>query len=120
MGVITRNKILQYGLLKQHDGHHKNACQKEVYLNMQTAYFKRKQGKGFHYYEVHGGPGRTPHGYQITINFLNPEPIIMVEHNYMTELTGTWCTYEAGEPISKEEYQAAYQKAVDSPDCEIY
>lgn len=88
---------------------------------METAYFKRPQGPGnFHYYKVFGGPGKTAHGYQEVVNFLGPEPMIAVEHNHPYDpknpdepfsLTGTWCTYEVGIPISKQEYREAYQRA---------
>jgi hypothetical protein len=81
----------------------------------QAAYFKRHQRNGlYHYYHVSGGSGKDKKGYQEVINFLNPIPIIYIERNYENDpsgLTGTWCTYEVGEPISREEYAAAYKKA---------
>uniref|UniRef100_UPI001C628A80 hypothetical protein n=1 Tax=Rufibacter sp. XAAS-G3-1 TaxID=2729134 RepID=UPI001C628A80 len=75
------------------------------------------------YYEVHGGDGKTKDGYQVVINFLNPEfPIISVEHNYITDtsgLTGTWCQFEVGEPITESEFKEAYRKAVEHPKVSI-
>ncbi|MES2062555.1 MAG: hypothetical protein V4456_11585 [Bacteroidota bacterium] len=88
---------------------------------MEIAYFKREQRPGvFHFYKVYGGPGKTKDGYQEVINFLNEKPIISVEHNLPFdrnkpdepfELTGTWCQYEVGVPISEAEYLEAYKKA---------
>ncbi|GLU56441.1 hypothetical protein Dfri01_59020 [Dyadobacter frigoris] len=88
---------------------------------MEIAYFKRHQrGDIFHYYKVFGGNGKTKDGYQEVVNFLGDIPMIFIEHNYpydpsnpdkKFDLTGTWCTYEVGLPISKEEYQEAYDKA---------
>ncbi|WP_373512585.1 hypothetical protein [Persicitalea sp.] len=88
----------------------------------EIAFFKRHQEDGiFHHYKVLGGDGKTRHGYQEVINFLDREPIISIEHNHPYDpvnprkpfnLTGTWCTYEVGVPISEQEYQQAYQKAV--------
>ena len=87
-------------------------------------FFKRHQRDGvYHYFEVHGGPGKTKNGYKKVINFLNPYPIIHVEHNYVNDpsgLTGTWCEFEVGIPISKEEYNKAFEKAINHPDCKIY
>lgn len=88
---------------------------------MEVAFFKRHQrGDIFTYYKVFGGEGKTVNGYQEVINFLNNEPMIYVEHNYpfdrdhperSFELTGTWCTYEVGIPITEEEYVTAYKRA---------
>jgi hypothetical protein len=39
------------------------------------------------------------------------EPVIYVEHNDISALTGTWCQYEVEDKISKEEYQKDYKKA---------
>jgi hypothetical protein len=87
-------------------------------------YFKRHQRDDiYHYYEVHGGPGKTKNGYQVVLNFLSDFPVISIEHNYIADpsgLTGTWCQYEVGEPISKEEYQAAYERAVNHPGIKVY
>lgn len=64
--------------------------------------------------------GKTKEGYQEVINFLNEKPIVSIEHNLpydpsmpdkSFELTGTWCTYEVGIPITEEEYVKAYKKA---------
>src|SRR4051794_10851014 len=86
-------------------------------------YFKRRQrGDIYHYYEVHGGPGKTKNGYQVVINFLNDFPIISVEHNYQSDpsgLTGTWCQFEVGIPITKEEYEAAFRIAINNDECSI-
>lgn len=86
---------------------------------IQKAWFKRHQENGiYHYFEVYDGDGKTRDGYQVVLNFLNDVPIIQVEHNYDIDpsgLTGTWCTYEVGIPISEDEYQEAYQKAVNHP-----
>jgi hypothetical protein len=79
-----------------------------------VAYFKRPQRDGiYHYYKVYGGPGKTRDGYQEVINFLNEKPMLFIEHNYTADngLTGTWCTYEVGEPITEDEYQQAYERA---------
>lgn len=85
-------------------------------------YFKRYQTKGkYNYYQVHGGKvlrGNT--GYQIVVCFLNKVPAIAVEHNYYDNGRGTWDTFEVGEPITEAEYKAAYDKAIDNPDCKIY
>jgi hypothetical protein len=87
---------------------------------MKVDYFKRLQRDNiYHYYEVHGGEGKTRDGYQVVINFLNPAPIIYVEHNNPSDLTGTWCQYEVGIPITKEEYMKAYQLAVGNPEVII-
>ena len=90
---------------------------------IQKAWFKRHQENGiYHYYEVYGGPGKTKDGYQVMINFLNDAPIILVEHNYVRDssgLTGTWCTYEVGIPITEEEYFQAYQRAIEHPKVDI-
>ncbi|TDE09772.1 hypothetical protein [Dyadobacter psychrotolerans] len=96
---------------------------------MEIAYFKRHQTEGIYdYYKVFGGDGQTIDGYQEVINFLNPEPIIYVQHNQPYDpknpdkkfnLTGTWCTYEVGELISKEEYDEAYKKATDNDKFQI-
>lgn len=81
---------------------------------MEVAYFKRHQEDDiYNFYKVVGGPGKTEHGYQEVLNFLNEKPIIIVEHNDVSKLTGTWCQYEVGEPISKHEYEDAYKKAVE-------
>lgn len=95
---------------------------------MKIAYFKREQEKGiFHYYKVYGGKGKTQNGFQEVINFLNGKPIISIEHNCPFDpnqpdvpfsLTGTWDTYEAGTPITREEYELAYKLATDQ-DFEI-
>ena len=86
-------------------------------------YFKRLQRDGiYHFYEVHGGPSKTKNGKKIVVNFLNKEPIIAVEHNYVHDtagLTGTWCTFEVGIPITKEEYLEAFNKAIDNPETKI-
>ncbi len=78
-------------------------------------YFKRHQRDGiYHYIKVVGGPGKTWDGYQEEINFLNEVPIIQLIQNYVCDpsgLTGTWCSFEVGEPISKAEYQQAYEMA---------
>ena len=107
-----------------------------------VAYFKRKQrGNIYHYYQVFGG-GKQIHfterrrllarlgenwmqqvdcGYQVVVNFLNAFPIIEVQHNYVNDaLVGTWCTYEVGEAITEEEYNAAYERAISHPDVKIY
>lgn len=88
----------------------------------EIAFFKRHQECGtFHYYKVFGGDGKTKDGYKEVINFLSNQPIISLDHNYpfdpsdperIFNLTGTWCTYEVGMPISEQEYQQAYQEAV--------
>ncbi|GHB86672.1 hypothetical protein [Persicitalea jodogahamensis] len=88
----------------------------------EIAFFKRHQGgEIFHYYKVFGGDGKTRDVYQEVINFLNDQPIVSIEHNHPYDpanpwkpfnLTGTWCTYEVGIPISEQEYQQEYQKAV--------
>lgn len=81
---------------------------------MQIDYFKRLQtGKIYHYYKVVGGPGRTKKGFQEVLNFLNDKPLIYIEHNDISSLTGTWCTYEVGEPISRQEYEEAYKIAIE-------
>lgn len=84
---------------------------------MQIAYFKRHQRDNiYHYYKVVGGPGKTKNGYQEILNFLNPEPMIILEHNYVSDpsgLTGTWCQYEVGEPITQQEYEQAYKLATE-------
>jgi hypothetical protein len=78
-------------------------------------YFKKFQRDGiFHYYKVFGGPGKTKDGYQEVINFLNPVPSIYIERNYESDpdgIAGTWITFEFGIPISREEYQQAFNKA---------
>jgi hypothetical protein len=89
--------------------------------DMEVAYFKSHQRNGiYHFYKVFGGEGKTVDGYQEVINFLNDIPIVSIEHNLPYdknnpekpfELTGTWCTYEIGIPISEAEYLRAYEKA---------
>jgi hypothetical protein len=86
-------------------------------------YFRRPQREVYHYYEVHAEHAGKCEGYQVVINFLNEAPIIHVEHNFITDpskLTGTWCTFEVGEPITKEEYAAAYERATSHPDVKIF
>lgn len=81
---------------------------------METYYFKRPQRDGiYHYYKVHGtGDKKKRNGHQEVINFLNDTPMIFTEHDEASNgLTGTWCTFEVGEPITKEEYQEAYKRA---------
>ena len=88
---------------------------------MEIAYFKRHQEDGiYNFYKVFGGNGQTKNGYQEVISFLNPAPIIYVEHNQPYDpsnpdkpfdLTGTWCTYEVGIPITRQEYEEAYGRA---------
>jgi hypothetical protein len=88
---------------------------------MEIAFFKLHQHDNiFHYYKVFGGSGKTTNGYQEVINFLNEIPIISIEHNLPYnrnnpdqpfELTGTWCTYEVGIPITEQEYSEAFEKA---------
>jgi hypothetical protein len=81
---------------------------------MKIDYFKRHQRDNiFHYYKVVNGDNKQKEGYQEVLNFLNPTPIIMLEQNYMNGhgLTGTWCTYEVGIPITKEEYNLMFSKA---------
>ena len=84
-------------------------------METRVDYFKRFQGDGiYHYFKVYGGPGKTRDGYQEVLNFLNDVPIISVERNYVTDpygLTGTWCNFEVGEPITSEEYAQAYARA---------
>lgn len=81
-------------------------------MEKQIHYFKRPQLPGIYmYFEVHGGPGKNATGFQIVINFNNKIPLIDVEHNIKGSLTGTWCQFEVGEPISKEEYQEAWSRA---------
>ncbi len=94
-------------------------------VTMETAYFKRHQKDDlYNYYAVYGGPGKTKNGYLIGISFLNEAfPIIFTEHNYINDpsgLTGTWCQYEVGEPISKEEYQQMFDRASSHPDVKIF
>lgn len=87
------------------------------------AWFKRYQRDGiYHYYEVHGGPGRTREGYVVAVRFLSDPPSISVEHNYEYDpsgLTGSWCHYEASEPISEQEYRQAYDRALEHPEVMI-
>ena len=79
---------------------------------MQIAYFKRHQENNiYHYFKVVGGPGKTKNGYQEVLNFLNDTPLISIEYNDLSQLTVTWCQYEVGLPISREEYEAAFQLA---------
>lgn len=87
---------------------------------MEVAYFKVHQENNiYHYYKVVGGPGKTKNGFQEVINFLNDTPIISIEHNDISSLTGTWCQYEVGVRITKEEYEQAYTLATEG-DFEIY
>ena len=83
------------------------------------AWFKRYQREEiYHYYEVHGGPGKTKDGYVVAVRFLCTPPSISVEHNYEHDpsgLTGTWCHYEASEPITEAEFRRAYQWALNDP-----
>lgn len=81
-------------------------------MKMEVAYFKRLQRDTiYHYYKVVGGPGKTKNGYQEVLSFLCNKPIIMLDHNHMTDpsgLTGTWCQFEVSDTIFKEEYEKAY------------
>lgn len=87
------------------------------------AWFKRYQRDGiYNFYEVHGGPGKTPEGYLVAVRFLSDPPSITVEHNFEVDssgLTGTWCHYEASERISEQEYRQAYERALDHPEVRI-
>lgn len=91
---------------------------------MEKADFKRHQKDNlYNFYEVHGGPGKTKEGYLVGVSFLNDYPIIFTEHNYVNDpsgLTGTWCQYEVGIPISKEEYQQAFEKAANHTQVKIF
>ena len=82
-------------------------------------WFKRYQRDGItHYYEVHGGPGKTRDGFVVAVRFLASRPSIRVEHNYEDDpsgLTGSWCHFEASEAISEAEYREAYDRALDHP-----
>ena len=81
---------------------------------MEIAYFKRPQVEHTYIYiKVVGGPGKTENGYQEVISFLNEEPIISIEHNDTSSLIGTWCTYEVGELITKDEYKEVYKLATE-------
>lgn len=83
-----------------------------------VAWFKRYQRNGiYNYYEVYGGPGKTRDGYFVAVRFLSDPPAIDVEHNYEADdgLTGTWCLYEAAEPITQQEYRQAFEKALEHP-----
>ena len=83
--------------------------------NSRTDFFRRHQGDNiYRYTKVYGGPGKTKEGYQEVLNFLNPEPIISIERNYISDasgLTGTWCNYEVAEQISEQEYNEAFKRA---------
>ncbi len=82
-------------------------------------WFKRHQRDGiYNYYEVHGGSGKTKDGYFIAVRFISDPPAIDVEHNYSADdgLTGTWCLYEAAEPINETEYREAFEKAIEHPE----
>ena len=49
------------------------------------------------------------------ISFMGDIPHIIVERNADGNgLTGTWCTYEVGTPITKEEWVEVYKLATDS------
>jgi hypothetical protein len=88
-----------------------------------VTWFKRHQRNGiYNYYEVHGGPGKTREGYLVAVRFLSDPPAIDVEHNYEADdgLTGTWCLYEAGEPITEAEYRQAFEKALDHPNVAFH
>ena len=40
-----------------------------------VAWFKRDLGDEiYHYYEVHGGPGKPKDGYVVAVRFRNPRP----------------------------------------------
>jgi len=82
----------------------------------ERVWFKRYQrGKIYNYYEVVGGPGKTPNGYVIAVQFLSAPPRITVQHNFEHDrsgLTGSWCHYEASERISESEYLEALNRAV--------
>lgn len=83
-------------------------------------FFKRKQGQSFHYYKVIGGSGKTENGYQIVINLLNKDPIISLKHNNTNDLTGTWCLFEAGTPISAEEYTEVFKRVINNAVVNIH
>ena len=91
--------------------------------NLQRAWFKVFQRDDiYHYVEVVGGPGKTSDGYQTIVNFLNPHPIIEVCHNDLNSQympISTWDRYEAGEPITEEEYTIAMNKALSHPNVTI-
>lgn len=91
--------------------------------NLIRAWFKVYQRDDiYHYVEVVGGPGKTPDGYQTTINFLNPAPIIEVSHNDLDDPNmpiGTWDRYVAGEVISEDEYTQALNTALSHPEVKM-
>jgi hypothetical protein len=92
-------------------------------LKTDVQYFRRPQRNGIqHYYQVYGGPGKTEHGYQIVVNFLNDHPIIAIEQNCIDgrfSVTGTWDTFETGERITKEEFMVAFRKASGDPNVKV-
>ena len=91
--------------------------------SLARAWFRRYQRDGiYNFYEVVGGPGRTPDGYLTAVHFLSDPPAITVQHNFehdLSGLTGTWCHYEASEEITEAEYREAFNRAVSQPGVSI-
>ncbi len=86
------------------------------------AWFKRHQKDGiYNYYEVTGvdSPERNYEAYEQGISLLAERPSIWIKHNSPNDPTGTWCHWEASEPITEEEYRQAYKKALNHPDVVI-
>ena len=90
---------------------------------IERAWFKQYQRDGhYHYIEVVGGEGKTKHGYQVVINFLNSVPQIETRHNFIYDpsgLTGTWCRYEVSEEITEDEFQEAMDRALSHPEAKV-
>ena len=79
-------------------------------------WFKQHQRDGiYNYYEVFGGPRKARNGYEIVVDFLNDEPRIDVNYNYERDpcgIEGTWNRFTYATPITQEEYDVAYQRAL--------
>lgn len=77
-------------------------------------YFKRPNGarEPFNYYEV--GPTKY-----LMVNFLNVAPLVVVFHDQVGSLTGSKCIREVGIPISRAEFQQAFDKAISNPQTQM-
>lgn len=83
-------------------------------------YYKRPEKNGyfpdfpFNYYEV-------SEDRQLIVNFLNPEPIItaLIQDGNTHDINEPFLKSRVPIPISREEFQTAYQFAVNHPDVKF-
>lgn len=78
----------------------------------QAQYYRRPQGPNkFHYYELRGAA-------MVEINFLNARPIVST-YAQGPAVGGPVCIREVGEPITRADWQQAWETATANPECEF-